>query len=132
MHVKTGQARTGAIATGVLAALVALPSIGADLFVAGPVESLNAATHEAIVLGQRIQLDARQFVRVQAAVRRDSAIGYQPYLEVGGTDTRDGVILAKTVQRGNVPYVAGATSARAPARQDHSRRSADAKRLDGQ
>jgi len=73
------------------------------------VESLNASTREAVVLGQRVQLNAQQFARIRAVVRHDSAFGYQPYIEISGTDSRAGAILAKSIQRASVPYVAGAT-----------------------
>ena len=100
-------ARAFGLVSGLAMVLASLPTSAADLFVAGPVEKIDRAKREAVILGQRVQLSGRQFLVLQAVAQHQNLAGYQVYAEVVGSDAPNGVILAKTVQSSNSPYVAG-------------------------
>ena len=102
-------ARAFGLVSGLAMVLASLPTSAADLFVAGPVEKIDRAKREAVILGQRVQLSGRQFLVLQAVAQHQNLAGYQVYAEVVGSDAPNGVILAKTVQSSNSPYVAGSS-----------------------
>jgi hypothetical protein len=94
---------------GLMGSFVSVQAVAEDVFVAGPIEKIDAAKREAVVLGQTVRLDRRQFARFQNLARSQGGSGYRAYVEVAGTSASDGSILGVRIQGGQ-PYVAGSSA----------------------
>ena len=101
--------RTVGIAVWAISGLASFPAFATDVFVAGPVEQINVAQREVVVLGQTVRLSQKQLSRLQWMAGSQRLAGYQAYVEVAGTSALDGVIQASSFQ-GGAPYVAGSSA----------------------
>ena len=97
-----------ASAAAMALAVTAVPGIGAaqNLYVAGPLERVDASRSKLIVLGQEVAVDRVQLSQVLNASR--DAAGSQVQLIAAGPSLR-GRIVARTLIIQESPYVSGAS-----------------------
>ncbi len=110
-HITVRNSKAGALSfvLGLATVLSWTPSSAADVFVAGPVESLLVSKGEAVVLGQTVRLNPKQMSRLRTMTSHQTFAGFQAYVEVAGIDGEGGVIVARSIQ-GGTPYVAGSSA----------------------
>lgn len=118
MHSRVLSRRVSGLVFACLAFAAGAASATVDLFVAGPVDSLNSRASTAQVLGQTVALTSAQFSTLSLATRRASG---PSLIEIVGVESPAGTFTATRVVVSGAPYVAGATPVALRARVKQSR-----------